>query len=61
MPKATYSPCIKVCTIDKNGYCLGCGRTREEIAGWRDLTEEEQLAGIEMLKQRKSVIVYGNN
>ncbi|MHC1548634.1 DUF1289 domain-containing protein [Phyllobacterium sp. K27] len=29
------SPCILVCAIDiKTGYCFGCGRTREEIAGW---------------------------
>lgn len=34
-------------------YCLGCYRTDEEIRGWRDRTEEEQLAGITMLKQRQ--------
>ena len=34
-------------------YCLGCYRTDEEIKGWRDRTEEEQLAGITMLKQRE--------
>jgi len=29
------SPCILVCAIDiKTGYCFGCGRTRDEIAGW---------------------------
>jgi predicted Fe-S protein YdhL (DUF1289 family) len=29
------SPCILVCSIDENtGYCFGCGRTRDEIAGW---------------------------
>lgn len=53
MPKAKYSPCIKVCTYDDEGYCLGCGRTAEEIKGWRDLTEEEQLDGIEMLRERQ--------
>lgn len=54
MPKAKYSPCIKVCTYDDEGYCLGCGRTAEEIRGWRDLTEDEQLDGIEMLRDRQS-------
>ncbi|HMT40630.1 MAG TPA: DUF1289 domain-containing protein [Sphingorhabdus sp.] len=29
------SPCIKVCTIDPTGqWCLGCGRTLDEISGW---------------------------
>jgi len=53
MPKAKYSPCIKVCTYDEHGYCLGCQRTDEEVSSWRDRTEEEQLAGIEMLRERK--------
>ena len=50
MPKAKYSPCIKVCKHDDEGYCLGCLRTVDEVRGWRNRTEEEQLAGIEMLK-----------
>ena len=53
MPKAKYSPCIKVCTYDNEGYCLGCQRTAEEVETWRDRTEEEQLWGIEVLRERK--------
>jgi len=53
MPKAKYSPCISVCTQGDDGYCLGCGRTPEEIRGWRHLTEDEQLDGIEMLRERQ--------
>lgn len=35
------SPCILVCSIDtKTGYCFGCGRTRDEIAGWIDMTPQ---------------------
>ena len=35
-PIAPPSPCIGVCRIDESsGYCLGCARTREEIASWR--------------------------
>ncbi len=55
MPKAKYSPCIKVCTHDDEGYCLGCSRTVDEVRGWRNRTEEEQLAGIEMLRERKEI------
>ena len=53
MPKAKYTPCIKVCTYDDQGYCLGCQRTAEEVETWRDRTEEEQLWGIEVLRERK--------
>ena len=53
MPKAKYSPCIKVCTYDEQGYCLGRSRTKKEIQEWRNRTEEEQLAGIEMLRERR--------
>jgi len=29
------SPCIDICRIDpRSGYCVGCLRTLDEIAGW---------------------------
>lgn len=35
------SPCILICSIDLNtGYCFGCGRTRDEIAGWTGYSDE---------------------
>jgi predicted Fe-S protein YdhL (DUF1289 family) len=37
------SPCILVCSIDmKSGYCFGCGRTRDEIAGWMNYSPENR-------------------
>ncbi|MGZ9410804.1 MAG: DUF1289 domain-containing protein [Methylocystis sp.] len=30
------SPCIKICELNGDGVCVGCGRTRAEIAGWID-------------------------
>ncbi len=36
------SPCIGLCRMDSHsGFCAGCARTAEEIAGWRDLPEEK--------------------
>jgi len=32
--RAVQSPCIGVCTINDDGLCDGCLRTRDEIAGW---------------------------
>jgi predicted Fe-S protein YdhL (DUF1289 family) len=35
------TPCVKVCVLDpESGYCIGCGRTRHEIAGWLDMTDQ---------------------
>jgi predicted Fe-S protein YdhL (DUF1289 family) len=37
------SPCVKVCTLDAQaGYCLGCGRTLAEIAGWVRMSGDER-------------------
>lgn len=30
------SPCIGVCQIDEAGYCIGCGRSADEIFGNSD-------------------------
>lgn len=39
------SPCTKVCTLDeKTGFCLGCGRTGAEIAGWLAMSPDERMA-----------------
>jgi uncharacterized protein len=37
------SPCTGVCRLDQRGYCLGCLRTGEEIARWRNMDEQERL------------------
>ena len=42
-PKPPLTPCIQVCTLDAEGFCIGCGRSREEIAIWSTLTEEDRL------------------
>jgi hypothetical protein len=35
------SPCVNICTV-KDGVCIGCGRTLEEIANWTAMTNEER-------------------
>jgi predicted Fe-S protein YdhL (DUF1289 family) len=30
------SPCIGICEIDESGYCVGCGRSADEIFGETD-------------------------
>ena len=47
------SPCILVCSIDtETGYCLGCGRTREEIGSWTRYTSDERRSLMATLPAR---------
>ncbi|MGI9464556.1 MAG: DUF1289 domain-containing protein [Aestuariivirgaceae bacterium] len=47
------SPCVKICVVDpQSGYCIGCGRTREEIAGWLAMSPPQRSDVIEALPDR---------
>ncbi len=47
------TPCINLCGIDKEtGFCAGCGRTREEIAGWGLMSEAEHQTIMQGLAAR---------
>lgn len=50
---ATESPCTNICTIDAaSGYCIGCLRTIDEIAGWGAADDSRKRAILEQLKGR---------
>ena len=52
------SPCVKVCAIDATtGWCLGCGRSMREIAGWSSLPPDTRAAITATLDERKAQIV----
>lgn len=47
------SPCIRVCMIEpETGLCEGCGRTRDEIAGWYRMSEEDRQRIMAELPER---------
>ena len=37
----TLTPCVSLCKIE-DGKCLGCNRTKEQIAKWRSYTDQER-------------------
>ncbi len=52
------TPCIQVCTIDwRSGQCMGCGRTRAEIAGWTKLSDDERTAVMQELPARLETLL----
>jgi uncharacterized protein len=47
------TPCIKVCVVDPDtGFCIGCGRTRNEIAGWLGYSPQERHSIVLALPER---------
>jgi predicted Fe-S protein YdhL (DUF1289 family) len=51
------SPCILICSMDiETGYCFGCGRTRDEIAGWIDYSDLERQTVMEALPARLETV-----
>ena len=53
------SPCIKVCRI-KDGLCVGCKRTVDEIRDWIIMSEYEQHKLLDELKWRKDEVRQKN-
>jgi len=52
---AVASPCTSVCTIDAvTGFCVGCYRTLDEIAGWIDLPEQRKRTLLTTLATRRA-------
>ncbi|MCG9876636.1 MAG: DUF1289 domain-containing protein [Leptospiraceae bacterium] len=52
------SPCTKVCTMDPNsGFCMGCGRTIQEIGLWSSFSEDERNKIILELPMRMEGLV----
>ena len=47
------SPCVKICKLDGRGLCIGCLRTRDEIARWMEMSEPERAAVVVVLEMRR--------
>ena len=56
-PEATKlpSPCISVCQMDDlDGVCVGCYRTRAEIAAWGGMDQDDQIFLLDILRDRRA-------
>lgn len=47
------SPCVSVCLVDDDGYCLGCLRTVQEIGRWPLMDATAQWRLIDQLRERR--------
>ena len=41
-PATILSPCVGLCELDRDGYCVGCLRTIDEITRWRSMSDGER-------------------
>lgn len=49
------SPCALICTLDASGeVCIGCGRTRAEIAQWTRLSVDEKRSVLSVAEARQA-------
>ena len=49
------SPCSGVCRLDpQNGLCIGCLRSRDEIAAWRDADDATRQRILATLETRRA-------
>jgi hypothetical protein len=53
-PAVAPSPCNGICLMGRDGFCLGCARTIEEIGAWSCLSASGRLAVVEELAARKA-------
>lgn len=57
MTDAPLSPCVNICVIHPEaGVCTGCYRTRDEIAVWGGLTNDERRAIMDGLADRAGLL-----
>ncbi|MCB1885618.1 MAG: DUF1289 domain-containing protein [Geminicoccaceae bacterium] len=48
------TPCVGICRLDPvTRRCEGCMRTAREIAAWPSASNEERLAIVQALRQRR--------
>jgi predicted Fe-S protein YdhL (DUF1289 family) len=57
LPGDIETPCVKICVIEpETGFCIGCGRTRMEIASWIGITPEERRSVMDALPERVATL-----
>jgi predicted Fe-S protein YdhL (DUF1289 family) len=55
------SPCNGICQLDDADVCLGCFRSRDEIARWTRMTANEQFTAIIAVKARRGILARNQN
>ncbi|MCX7343440.1 MAG: DUF1289 domain-containing protein [Proteobacteria bacterium] len=46
------SPCVRICTLNDDKVCIGCGRNIDEIKNWSAFSDESKIVIQSQLKGR---------
>jgi uncharacterized protein len=46
------SPCVRLCTLNDDDVCVGCGRTLDDIKGWMAMPNPDKQACVERAHAR---------
>jgi len=57
MSGSSVSPCVNVCDLSEEGYCVGCFRSLDEIAAWKGAgwLERTQIIASAMIRELEAV------
>ncbi|PLX63086.1 DUF1289 domain-containing protein [Sedimenticola selenatireducens] len=50
--EALHSPCVRMCTLDDNDICIGCGISLDEIKGWTSYSASTRAALLQLCRKR---------
>lgn len=53
------SPCVSICALNDEGFCIGCYRTGDEIRLWQQYTEQEKHRVLHQCEQRAAPSMMG--
>ncbi len=60
MSAGVASPCVQVCRLDAaSGWCVGCARLIDEIAGWGSASPARQREVLAQLPARRVALQRG--
>ena len=53
------SPCVRLCSLDRQDICVGCGRTIHEIVAWGRADDAERRRIVEISRRRRIDLEQG--
>lgn len=54
------NPCVGICAVDENGFCVGCLRTDEERMQWYNESSDWRESVLKEIKKREEAMFGGN-
>ncbi|PCI19564.1 MAG: DUF1289 domain-containing protein [Piscirickettsiaceae bacterium] len=54
------SPCIRMCTLNEDDICLGCGRLLNEITSWMSYSDKQRDVLLKVCEERKQALTKGS-